>query len=269
MNQDNIGIKTPEYVSLQFQLAGLGSRTAAFIIDQLILTMINIIILIILFIIVVGAPNTAFYLATEVESITIAITIIALFLLNWGYFFAYEYFSGGRTIGKKIIGIRVIQENGHSITLLSSFIRNLLRIIDMLPANYFLGIIMVFFHSKHKRVGDLVAGTIVVHERYVKKKKKLTAIEKEIEKRGLTKTNVDIDEWSLNSIGAKEWKLIQTYCNRLTQLPMTERNQLTKEVADIIFPKIGLKIDNKNGRELEDLLLILFVKLKDEWEFEL
>ena len=269
MKQEKIGIKTPEYVSLQFQLAGLGSRTAAFIIDQLILTLINIAILIVVFVVLVGGPNLAFYFATEVESVTLAITIIVLFLINWGYFFVYEYFSGGRTLGKKIIGIRVIQENGHSITLLSSFIRNLLRIIDMLPANYFLGILMVFFHSRHKRVGDLVAGTIVVHERHVKKKKKLTPFEKEIEKRGISKTNAVFDEWSLNSVGAKEWKLIQTYCNRFIQLPLTERIQLTNDVAEIIFPKIGLQIENKSTSELEDLLLVLYLVLKDEWEFEL
>ncbi len=269
MDQDKIGIKTPEYVSLQFQLAGLGSRTAAFIIDQCILTLLNIAVLIVVFVILAGGHNTFVFFATEVESITFAITIIALFLINWGYFFAYEYFSGGKTIGKKIIGIRVIQENGHSITLLSSFIRNFLRIIDMLPANYFLGMIMVYFHSKHKRLGDLVAGTIVVHERHVKKKKKLTPLEKEIEERGISKANAVFEESTLNSIGAKEWKLIQTYCNRISQLPVAERNHLTKEVADIIFPKIGVQIENKAPSELEDLLLVLYIALKNEWEFEM
>lgn len=269
MNEEKVGIKTPEYVSLQFQLAGLGSRTAAFIIDQLILTLVNIAILIVVLILLVGTPSSALFFATEMESMTLAITIIALFLINWGYYFAYEYFSGGKTIGKKIIGIRVIQENGHSITLLSSFIRNFLRIIDMLPANYFIGILMVFFHSKHKRVGDLVAGTIVVHERHVKKKKKQTPLEKEIEKRGISKTNLGLNEWSLNSIGTKEWKLIQTYCNRVIQLPEVERIHLTKEVADIVFPKIGLQVENKNTSEIENLLFVLYLTLKDEWDFEL
>ncbi|QED47790.1 RDD family protein [Cytobacillus dafuensis] len=265
-NHDEVGIKTPEYVSLQFQLAGLGSRSAAFIIDQLILMIVNILIIVLLFFILIGQQD--FMLWASMNSVSFAIAIILLFILNWGYFFAFEYFSGGRTIGKKVIGIRVIQENGHSITLLSSFIRNFLRIIDSLPVYYFLGLIMIFFHSKHKRIGDLVAGTIVVHERKTKKNK-LTAIEKEIEKRGLTKDDVDIDEWALKSFDTKEWNLIKTYTNRFMQLPYDERNQLTIKVAEIMLPKTGIVMSGKNYQNLEDILLVLYLKLKDEWEYEL
>ncbi|MFL6518461.1 MAG: RDD family protein, partial [Bacillus sp. (in: firmicutes)] len=169
MKEDHVDIKTPEFVSIQFQIAGLGSRSAAFIIDQLLLMTFNILSVILLFFVLDGMSKMEFIFIGN--SLPIAITIIALFLVNWGYFFVFEFFSGGRTIGKKLMGIRVIQENGHSITLLSSFIRNLIRIIDSLPTAYFLGVIMIFFHSKHKRLGDLVAGTIVVHERKAKRKK--------------------------------------------------------------------------------------------------
>lgn len=266
MNQENVGIKTPEFVSLQFQLAGLGSRTAAFIIDQLLLIIVDILIIVAFFLFMYG---TADIMLWEMNSLPLAITIILIFLINWGYFFAFEFFSGGKTIGKKMIGIRVIQDNGHSLTLLSSFIRNLLRIIDSLPANYFLGLIMIFFHSKHKRIGDLVAGTIVVHERKAKKKRKLTGIEREIENRGLTKEMLHIEEWTFKSLGAKEWNLIKTYCSRFTQLPLEERNKLTIQVAEILFKKAGLQLEGKSGREIEDTLLILYMLLKDEWEFEL
>ncbi|WP_313799373.1 RDD family protein [Cytobacillus sp.] len=266
MNQENVGIKTPEFVSLQFQLAGLGSRTAAFIIDQLLLIIVDILIIVAFFLFMYG---TADIMLWEMNSLPLAITIILMFLINWGYFFAFEFFSGGKTIGKKMIGIRVIQDNGHSVTLLSSFIRNLLRIIDSLPANYFLGLMMIFFHSKHKRIGDLVAGTIVVHERKAKKKRKLTGIEREIENRGLIKERLHIEDWTLKSLGAKEWNLIKTYCSRFTQLPLEERNELTIQVAEILFKKAGLQLEGKSGREVEDTLLILYMLLKDEWEFEL
>ncbi len=136
----------------------------------------NIVFFLVLFFILMGEPISQ--ILAEISSLTIGIIIIILFIINWGYFFAFEYFSGGRTLGKKVIGIRVIQDNGHSVTLLSSLIRNLLRIIDSLPASYFLGMMMMFFHSKHKRLGDFVAGTIVVHERKTKSNKKLTALEK-------------------------------------------------------------------------------------------
>ncbi|MBS4194229.1 RDD family protein [Lederbergia citri] len=266
MNDDRINIKTPEYVSLQFQIAGLGSRTAAYIIDQLILMAFNIAIVIIFLIISIGQPDLLFFL--DLHSYLIAIIIIGIFFINWGYFFAFEYFSGGTTPGKRMMGIRVIQENGHSITLLSSFIRNLLRIIDSLPAGYFLGIMMIFFHSKHKRIGDLVAGSIVVHERKTNRKNKLSPIEKEIQARGLSKNDLVIDEWALKSINMKDWKLIQTYSNRFLQLPKSEKENLTKQIAGILLPKLGLEME-ENIQEVEDKLLIIYLILKDDWEFEL
>ncbi|PGY08128.1 RDD family protein [Bacillus sp. AFS031507] len=267
MNEDHVDIKTPEFVSIQFQIAGLGSRSAAFIIDQLLLMAFNILSLIVLFFILDGMSKMEFVLIGN--SLPIAITIIMLFLVNWGYFFAFEYFSGGRTLGKKLMGIRVIQENGHSITLLSSFIRNLIRIIDSLPTAYFLGIIMIFFHSKHKRLGDLVAGTIVVHERKAKRNKKPTSLEEEINNRGLTKEDLTIDEWTLKSLGTKDWKLVSTYASRFLQIPLMERNQLTEQIAELLFPKIGLVPEGEKTSDLENTLLVLYLILKDEWEFEM
>src|SRR5699024_1653073 len=112
MTKDQIQIKTPECVSLQFRLTGLGSRAAAMIIDQVILTLANTgLILLLIFTI-----NSDIWQVMEYGWM-VAVWIIALFAVNWGYFFISEYFFNGKTIGKNIIGIRVIQENGHSITV--------------------------------------------------------------------------------------------------------------------------------------------------------
>ncbi|WP_078548780.1 RDD family protein [Litchfieldia alkalitelluris] len=267
MSEDQINIKTPEYVSIQFQSAGLGSRASAFIIDQLILMAVNTVILVIMFIVLAG--QSEFFFFSALTTAPVAIAIILIFIVNWGYFFALEFFYGGRTIGKKITGIRVIQENGHSITVLSSFIRNFLRIVDSLPTGYLVGMLMIFFHSKHKRVGDLVAGTIVVHERKAKSKKKLSPIEKEIEIRGLTLEHLVIEEWKLKTLGQKEYDLVKTYSQRLLQLPSYERNEFTLKVANILLPKLGLEVEGKNDSEMENALLVLYLYLKDEWEFEL
>lgn len=200
------------------------------------------------------------------SSVSFAVAIIIIFVLNWGYFFALEYFYGGKTIGKKILGVRAIQENGHSLTLLSSFIRNLLRIIDMLPASYLLGMIMIFFHPAHKRLGDVVAGTIVVHER---KREKSPAIEKEIDRRNLDSSDLEIDDWAMRSFGKKEWNLLYTYSQRFLQLPDAEREQLTNQLAAILLPKAGLSTENKRTEELENQLLVLYLILREDWEYQL
>ncbi|MCA1319423.1 RDD family protein [Bacillus tianshenii] len=266
MNAEQLDIKTPEYVSLQFQSAGLGSRAAAFIIDQIILLIVNILIIIGLLFMINGTFMDFF--SADMPSYLIAGAIILIFIIRWGYFFAFEYFSGGSTLGKKMVGIRVIQENGHSITLLSSLLRNLLRIIDSLPMNYLVGMLMIFFHSKHKRLGDLVAGTIVVHERR-KKKMKLTPIEKEIQKRGLSRENLVLNDYDLRRFNEKDWKLMKTYSNRFLQLSVDDRILLTRQVAEIVSPKLGMPVEDKGYEELENLLLVLYLLLKDEWEFEL
>lgn len=266
MNGEKVQIKTPEYVSLQFQTAGLGSRGAASIIDYTMITVVSFVIFLIVIFVTEG--QTSLGLFEGASTVPIAIAIILIFLLFWGYFFVFEYFSGGRTIGKMLMGIRVIQDNGHSLTLLSSFIRNLLRIIDMLPVYYFIGMLMIFLNSKHKRIGDLVAGTIVVHERKAKRRKKISPLMKEIEQRNLSKNDLVLDEGSIKAMGMKEWKLVKTYSERLLQLSAADRSELTKQISGLILPKIGMDVIGKTDYDLENILLVLFIILQEEWEFE-
>ncbi|WP_096272985.1 RDD family protein [Paucisalibacillus globulus] len=263
MNQGQIEIKTPEFVSLNYQIAGLGSRGAAMLIDQLLLLVANIVIYLIF---LMANVSDIFYLSDS--WVPVAVAIILVFIINWGYFFVAEFFFGGKTLGKKLIGIRVIQENGHSITLLSSLIRNLLRIIDMLPTSYFLGMVFIFFHSKHKRLGDMVAGTIVVHERAAKKEG-TSKIDKEILRRGLTKDSLALKDFALRSLGKKEWELLRIYSGKFLNIKLNDRVQLTRQLATKLLPKIGLDARDKEILELENILLTLYLITKDEWEYEL
>ena len=96
--------------------------------------------------------------------------ILIFFLMNWGYFTLFEAFWNGQTPGKKLFKIRVIQDSGRQITFFESMIRNLLRIVDQFPPLYFVslylvGVITMACNRQHKRLGDLAAGTLVIHER--------------------------------------------------------------------------------------------------------
>ncbi|MUV37509.1 hypothetical protein JNUCC1_01315 [Lentibacillus sp. JNUCC-1] len=261
MQEERVDVKTPEYVSLNFSLAGLGSRAAALIIDQILISIVMLAFMLIFFF-AMGADLVG-------DSLwPFAVLIIVVFILNYGYYFVAEYFFAGRTIGKRLMGIRVIQENGHSITLLSSLIRNLVRIVDMLPQGYFIGMLMVFLHPKHKRLGDLAAGTIVVHERKVKKKAS-SALETEISMRQLTKDSTLIAGANLSALGQKEWNLLKTYVHRLPQLDPSTRVSMTRQLASAIFPKANLAVGTKTNKQLEDILIVLYLNLRDEWEYEL
>lgn len=248
---------------MQFALAGLGSRAAALIIDHLILLAANILIGIAAFLINQATLGDFF---SQLSSFSIAAAIVLIFALNWGYFFLLEYFTGGKTPGKKMLGIRAVQENGHSLTLLSSFIRNLLRIVDMLPAAYLLGMVMIFAHPRHKRLGDLAAGTIVIHEKLPDGKE--TALDKEITRRNLHRDDLAIEPWLLQNFNKKEWELLRTYSRRFPRLDDYERTQLTLQLAELLLPKAGISWQNEPVENLENKLLVLYLTLREEWEYE-
>ncbi|KAB8137873.1 RDD family protein [Gracilibacillus oryzae] len=257
MKQEMLDVKTPEYVSLQFQIAGLGSRATAFIIDQAILLLTQIIIIITFSL---SLQNSLL----DMEELLISIILILLFLLNFGYFIILEFFWAGRTIGKRMLGLRVIQENGHRITFLSSLIRNFMRLIDSLPAGYLIGLLLIFLHPKHKRLGDMTAGTLVVHEYQLSKKE--SRLEKQIHNKGLSKEMLELNSLQLNQFNKKDWELLSAYCQRISDLPIEEKNNLTNQVADILLAKIDLS-GQSVSRSKEDQLFLLYLHLKEEWEY--
>ncbi|HET7658327.1 MAG TPA: RDD family protein [Bacillales bacterium] len=261
MKLNDIDIRTPEQISLKFQLAGLGSRSAAFMIDVWILIFIE------------SALGLAMYYFKDwfwlTSSYLIAFLIFIAFMLWWLYFAFFEFFASGKTPGKRLLGIRVIQENGQNVTLLSAFIRNLLRMIDFLPALFFVGILMIFFHPSHKRVGDLASGTMVIHERKRRKKRKQRSVDKVLAKKGIPLDHIALDDWSKKKITSKEWELLNTYVNRSKSLSSSERNEMTTEVAKILFPILNLSLENQSPEQLENDLLAVYIQLRDDWEYEL
>jgi uncharacterized RDD family membrane protein YckC len=157
---DQLSIDTPELVALEFPLAGIGSRFIAILIDSLLqgATVLALIFGAMLFL-----PSLLKFEAASAKWF-IAMMILVPFLLQWGYFALFEAFWNGQTPGKRVAKIRVIQQSGRAITLFESLARNLVRIIDFLPTSYITGVISIFVTSRNQRLGDLVAGTLVVHE---------------------------------------------------------------------------------------------------------
>jgi uncharacterized RDD family membrane protein YckC len=264
--QESLKVKTPEHVTLNFRLAGIGSRGAAQIVDTLILSLLYIGMVAILTFTDQHLERFFF----EARSAVIAFVIILLFAIQWGYFFLFEWLSGGKTPGKMIIGIRVVKEDGGKASILSILIRNLLRIIDMLPFYYLIGMLMVFFHKNHKRLGDLVAGTIVIHERKKRKNSnKQNPVEQELQNRGIEAGQLEIGEWARKSFSKKDWDLLNTYVHRYPGLKASEKTEMSKQVASILLPKIGLEDGTTNIRQLEDWLFSAYLALKEDWDFRL
>jgi uncharacterized RDD family membrane protein YckC len=165
---DQLNIETPEQVELRFPIAGIGSRFLAILIDSIIQGA-TLFFLFLGFALIVSAapkiPGAAAAVSDAGAKWFVAGVVLFYFLLYWGYYSLFEAFWNGQTPGKRLLKIRVIKDSGRQITLFEALARNLLRVIDMLPSFYLVGVISMLCNKEQKRLGDLVAGTIVVHER--------------------------------------------------------------------------------------------------------
>ena len=162
--QRRLEVETPEAVAFAYPLAGLGSRGMAAMIDA------GMLALIIVAEIVVGltAVTLAGRISGQVLSIfapwAIAVLIVVVFVTYWGYFIVGEVFRNGRTLGKRIMRIRVVREDGSRVGVLESVIRNIVRVVDIMPGTYGFGIIAVWISPRAQRLGDMAAGTVVIEE---------------------------------------------------------------------------------------------------------
>ena len=154
------GVETPEHVEVRLELAGVGSRMAAAILDSILLY------LSLLLLALVGGNVFGAGLGVA-GSWFLAVIILLFYGLVWGYFAAFEAWNGGRTPGKQALGIRVVMDTGRPVTVGAAVVRNLVRLLDcyfpflpILPA-----LLLMFINKSNKRLGDMAAGTIVVRDR--------------------------------------------------------------------------------------------------------
>ena len=208
---DNLVIDTPEQIPLEFPLAGIGSRFLALALDTLFQIAVGLLLGGIAY--AVGARGGK--MPTH-GAWTMAIVVLVSFSLQSGYFALFEAIWNGQTPGKRLTHLRVIQDSGRPITPYEAVARNLLRIVDSIPAFYGVGIISALLSSKSKRLGDYVAGTVVVHEKPV-------VLE--------TGTRWDLaaasgsSRYDVSRLSADEFQLIEAFLLRRNQLSSEVRTQ--------------------------------------------
>lgn len=162
---DELRMETPEQIEVNLELAGLGSRFIAQLVDWIIKVVV-LLILLIAFSIIAGMAQSGFDRWIEgTSSLTIALYVIILYLLLLSYGLFFESVWKGQTPGKWLVGIRVIQENGSPISFTAAGIRNFLAMADFLPMLFIFGAVVILLSFKRQRLGDLAAGTIVIRER--------------------------------------------------------------------------------------------------------
>lgn len=164
-------IDTPESVTFAYEVAGIGNRFIAALVDTAILftalLLLNVLVLAGLG--VLGDLNGDVLLGDEPPSWFggLMITLYALlnFVLYWGYYIFFELLWNGQTPGKRWTKLRVLRLDGNPAGFVEVLLRNLVRPVDFLPGGYGLGLLVMLLNDKSRRLGDLAAGTLVIREK--------------------------------------------------------------------------------------------------------
>ncbi len=159
-------IETPEGIDLKLSPASAVIRSYAYFLDLIVRGLIFIVAAIIIF----GFSPLS-------NNMNQGVFLIFYFLFTWFYPVFFEVLNQGMTPGKKVLSIKVVHDDGTPVNLSNSIIRNFLRTVDFLPIFYFTGIICSYLNKDFKRLGDLAAGTIVVHQYQTKLKPHITNYE--------------------------------------------------------------------------------------------
>lgn len=246
---EQLSIDAPEHIELTFDLAGIGSRFCATLVDSIILTAILCFFSLAMYSLNILEYNAGL-LAEGFKYWIAAALILIIFALLWGYYIAFELMWNGQSPGKRLLKLRVMKTDGYPITLLESAIRNLVRLIDFLPLFYGVGVITMIVDKKWRRLGDLAAGTLVVKERVERAPVELG--------RSLPPKAVFTyaDEIKLDLITDEELSAIREYILRRRTLTVLRRKQLSRVLATPILRKMGLPETLDHDVFLEEVLIL-------------
>jgi uncharacterized RDD family membrane protein YckC len=221
---DKLTIETPEQTPLEFPLAGIGSRFLALAAD----TAIQVALLLALFISAISVIPLTRLLAMFPQW-AIAGLIVGAFLIYEGYFAFFEAVWNGQTPGKRLARLRVMKDDGRPIGVYDAVARNLMRIVDQMPGVYAVGIIVMLFSKQSKRLGDHVAGTVVVHEKTMEEARPFSGGRPEAEGRVFDPSQVSLGEF----------QLIETFLQRRDSLALEARRRMAMRIARRLAPKVG------------------------------
>ena len=233
--QETLRIATPEGVSLELPLAGLGSRFVALLVDFVLQGLAFTLLIVVLVV-----ANAGGYAAT-------AIVAVAVFALLFAYPVAFELGAGGRTPGKRWSNLRVVCDDGSPVTFRGSALRNVLRLVDILPGLYLVGAVAIFATRANQRLGDLAAGTYVVR-----------APRPQLDYFSLRTVTPLGDGRSIETraLPGEMQRLVREFVAREARLAPKDRARVAKQIADRIRPyalDIAVNASASDGDDVEFL----------------
>jgi len=230
-----------EQVELEFPIAGSSSRMLAYSIDLAILIALQAG----LFMLLASGADVAGRLgewlgnlgdagsegATALQA-ALAAYVVASFLLEIVYFVAWDMALGGRSPGKAWVGLRVVRDGGLPITLRESLLRNVMRMVDALPASYGIGVVAMLVSPEHRLLGDLVAGTLVVRLDRLGSPRRLDLGDDDLGR-------FRFDRAQLARAGRNELRLARQTLRRLPELRAEQARSALARSAEVVRERIG------------------------------
>jgi uncharacterized RDD family membrane protein YckC len=219
---DRITIATPEGVDLELTLAGVGSRFVSALVDF----MLQLVLL-------VGVSGVGAAVGAFGNGYGSVVVLIASFLVFAAYDVLFEVFASGRTPGKRLNGLRVVRVDGSPVTFFTSAVRNVLRLVDILPGPYLVGIVTILVTRQNQRLGDVAAGTLVVRERTGQPslRELRTALPRPAPAPAA-------NAWDVTAVTADELATVRSFLTRRYELTHEARYRLAADLAAALRPKV-------------------------------
>jgi uncharacterized RDD family membrane protein YckC len=214
---ERLTIATPEGVSLDLVLAGLGSRFIARLLDTVIQA--AIIGVLVLAVVLSGAPGIAQ-----------AAFFVGVFLVIFAYDVLMEQLNHGRTVGKLAAGIRVVGVDGEPVSFLASCIRNIMRLVDFLPILYLVGSVSIVVTAHDQRLGDLAGGTVVLRDRFIRPDGWTAP---------LTVRPDAVAMWDVSAVDNEDLATIRQFLDRRLTIPWTVRTHFGTALAMRVAPMVA------------------------------
>ena len=234
---EDFTLHTAENVPVHYDIATVGSRSAALLVDFIIVLMISI-----GFEVVAGLLEDA---GDPFSSYFVALFYLLVGTLSWAYFVINEMVFDGGSVGKNLLGLRVIKDDGSPIDLVDSLTRNFIRYADSFPGTYLVGFVVMMLNKKFKRLGDFAAGTLVVRVRSV-----------HLDKLELPDTPYDDvvrQNPHLSLVTPEEYQILRDY--------LTQRHRLSPHksftIADKLAARIAQKLQIEQPRGMENCLHLI------------
>jgi len=242
MASADYSVLTPERVSLEYGIAGIGSRAGAAIVDTLIqLTTLLVVTIALGAAAAVAGAGSELLDSDTLGIVAVAVWLLAALLVTSGYYMVFEIVWNGQTPGKRLLNVRVIRESGYPIRPVDSVIRNLVRLVDWLPFLYGFGALVMLFNKHSKRLGDFAAGTMVVREgapRTLSTVAPMAAVEEQ--QRGYTLSSADAT-------------LVRDFLMRRSSMDPRVRSDLASRLARVLSERYHLTVEVEPETFLERL----------------